>query len=316
MGDTGVVLETATCLSSWANLIQERFVALRITPGRPAGLGGVIRTRHVGPLQVATVESTAQTFDRTRSQAARADTELLAVGLVEAGTGYLVQDGRTCEVRTGAFAVYDTTRPFTWAFRGDWKLGVYTWPRTRIASTEAEISGLTAVSVPRETGIGAVVAPVLRQLAGDAMPDLSPTGGARLAAEIADLAVLAASEAGRQADPSSHDDALLRRATAFIEQNLADPDLGPGRIAAEFYVSTRTLSRVFGRQGLSVAAWVKRRRLEMCRQLLCSAAADHLQIQQVAARHGFVNASFFSREFTARFGESPRRWRERHRAGR
>ena len=115
----GVVVEKATSLGAWADVIRDRFVPLQIAPHDASELAGTVHSRLVGHLQAAVVASTPQTFTRTRRLASASGAELWALGLVEAGTGHLEQDGRTCTVTGGDFALYDTSRPFTWSLAGD-----------------------------------------------------------------------------------------------------------------------------------------------------------------------------------------------------
>ncbi|MGD9530904.1 MAG: helix-turn-helix domain-containing protein, partial [Pseudonocardia sp.] len=100
----------------------------------------------------------------------------------------------------------------------------------------------------------------------------------------------------------------------FVAVNLNDPQLDAERIAAEFFVSTRTLHRMFARHDLTVANWIKERRLEACRRALCSRSWENVPIGQIAAHHGISNASFFSRAFATRFGMTPRNFRRQQRA--
>ncbi|TCK22102.1 helix-turn-helix protein [Pseudonocardia endophytica] len=304
------MVETARSLSGWSDLIRERFVPLDITPHGAPDLRGAVRYRHLGRLQVAAVRSAPQTFRRTRSQAAVADDDLLAIGVIADGTGCLEQDGRSCVVSGGEFALYDTSRPFSWSLDGTWDMRVYTWPRTSLPFLDEEIERLTARTVTRDSAIGALVTPMLHQLSDVDAPDLSPVGAARLSGEVAELAVIAASEhvpPGRAVHP---DDDLFARIQEFVRDNLNDPLLGAESIARELFVSTRTLHRMFARRDLTLANWIKELRLDACRRALCSHRWEHVPIGQIAARHGFTNASFFSREFTARFGTSPRRYRQ------
>ena len=239
--------------------------------------------------------------------------ELLALGLVERGTGYLEQDGRSCVVSGGDFALYDTSRPFTWSLAADWRLRVYTWPRESITLTEPDSQQLTATAVPGSVGVGRFLSPMLARLARtDA--GLSPAGSIRLGAgEVAELSIIATLEAGPRVEHERSDREQLREIQTFIEQNLADPALTPPRIAQEFYMSARTLHRLFARHGLTVAAWIKNRRLEACRRALVSPASKTVPINEIASRFGFSNQAFFSREFSRQYGESPRQHRLRDR---
>src|SRR4051812_6046081 len=159
--DTGdVTVEKASSLANWSELIRARFVSLQITPQGSADLRGAVQSRHISHLQAARVQSAPQTFRRTRNQVAAAETELFAVGVIENGTGYLEQDGRGCVVSGGGFALYDTSRPFTWSLDGVWEMRVYTWPRTGLPFTDAELDQLTARTITRSSAVGSLVAPM------------------------------------------------------------------------------------------------------------------------------------------------------------
>jgi AraC-like DNA-binding protein len=76
------------------------------------------------------------------------------------------------------------------------------------------------------------------------------------------------------------------------------------------------LQRVFQEQGVSVSGWIRSRRLDRCRRDLADPGLAQQPIWQIAARHGFPNASHFSRLFRTVHGESPGDWRAARCAGR
>ncbi|WP_224401706.1 helix-turn-helix domain-containing protein [Pseudonocardia sp. ICBG1034] len=316
-GPVDASVERADSLTNWADLIRDRFVPLQITTHGPSDLRGAVRTRHIGHLQVARVRSVPQTFRRTRALVTASESDVFAVGVIRSGTGYLEQDGRRCVVADGGFALYDTTRPFTWSLDGSWDMRVYTWPRNGVPFTDLELEALTARTVSPASAVGTLLAPMLDRLADDRSPStpLAPTTAVRLADEVMELAVLAATDhhqaAGHLPVDPQHD--LLVQVQEFVQDNLTRPGLDAGCIAQELYISTRTLHRLFARHDLTVAGWIKARRLDACRRALSGPGGGDLPIHRIAAQHGFTNASFFSREFTARFGLTPRECRLRSR---
>jgi AraC-like DNA-binding protein len=301
-------VDKANSLRGWTDVIRQRFVTLNIAPHSSLDLAGSVSWRTCGPLQAAAVASVPQTFIRTDRQAGHDDHEVLAVGMVESGVGYLEQDGRTCEVKQGDFALYESARPFTWTMKGDWRLCVYTWPRESIVLPEGQTVRLTANTVSRAAGLGRFLGPMYSELLRvDA--GLSPQAAVKWANEIAEMSLLAAGET-RPEDNAAGSAEKVREIQLFIEQNLGDPTLSPDAIAAEFYMSTRTLHRLFGQSGLTVAAWIKHRRLEACRRALTSPSSRAASISEIAGRFGFTNQAFFSREFAAAYRVSPRKYRE------
>ncbi|WP_436757370.1 helix-turn-helix domain-containing protein [Streptosporangium sp. V21-05] len=108
---------------------------------------------------------------------------------------------------------------------------------------------------------------------------------------------------------------FLMRVTAFIEQHLDDPGLSPSAIAAAHNVSVRYLHRLFQPQGVGVAGWVRRRKLERCRADLADPSKRAVPVRLIGARWGFPNEAHFNRTFSAAFDISPAAYR-RHAAER
>ncbi len=303
-----ILVERGSSLDEWSDVIRQRFVALQIAQQSSTDMAGVIRTRHLGHLQASAVSSSPQIFTRTKRMAATGDCELFSLGLVDRGTGYLEQDGRRCAVSDGSFAIYETSRPFSWALTGDWRIFVFTWPRDSVVFSESELRALTASTVPGTTGVGSMVSPLLRGLLR-VDTGVSTEGAARFASEIAELAVIAAGEVSRESADTDAGRRRLREIQTFIEQHLTDPALSPTLIANEFFMSARTLHRLFAHHGLTVAAWIKDRRLEAARRALIAAGSSTVPVHQIAARYGFSTVALFSRSFAARYGQNPTTYR-------
>ncbi|WP_309115392.1 helix-turn-helix transcriptional regulator [Saccharothrix sp.] len=92
-------------------------------------------------------------------------------------------------------------------------------------------------------------------------------------------------------------------AVAHVEANLAGPLTVPG-VAAAAGVSHNHLTRLFRAEtGLTVVAWIRRRRLERARHLL---RASTLPIPAVAAAVGFDDLQAFNKACRRELGASPR----------
>jgi AraC-like DNA-binding protein len=60
---------------------------------------------------------------------------------------------------------------------------------------------------------------------------------------------------------------------------------------------------------ISLGVWIRKHRLEGCRDELARHAGSSLTIAAIAQRWDFTNLSSFGRSFRAAFGLSPRDWR-------
>ena len=95
-----------------------------------------------------------------------------------------------------------------------------------------------------------------------------------------------------------------------LEQLLPQGRCSIEHVAVQLGISARTLQRRLADEGGEFSAVLNAARSALARRYLGDA---RYPIGQVATLLGFAEASAFTRWFGARFGQSPRRWREEHR---
>jgi AraC-like DNA-binding protein len=93
---------------------------------------------------------------------------------------------------------------------------------------------------------------------------------------------------------------------AYALQNLGDPQLGVGSIAAAHGVDASTIHRAFDGKGETLSRWIWGQRLENAFRDLRDQAQSHRSLTDIAFSWGFNDMAHFSRAFKARFGQSPR----------
>src|SRR6266511_1969047 len=74
---------------------------------------------------------------------------------------------------------------------------------------------------------------------------------------------------------------------AFIERNLADPNLSPATIAASVNISVRYLYKLFEQDGVTVSEWIRTRRLDNTARDLADPQLAHRASAGIGARWGF-----------------------------
>jgi AraC-like DNA-binding protein len=191
------------------------------------------------------------------------------------------------------------------------RLLTFMFPPSLLPLPRSRLSQLAAVRVPASAGLGDLTAQFLLQLARN-IDHYRPAEAARLStAALEVLATRLAREldGAAWATPEARRHALLTTVQAFIHQHLGDPRLSPAMIAAAHHVSLRTLHQLFHDEGLTVAGWVRRRRLESCRRDLSDPALASRPVAAIAARWGFTSAADFSRAFRAAHGLPPSEYR-------
>jgi AraC-like DNA-binding protein len=230
--------------------------------------------------------------------------------LVIAGNPRLAQDGRASQLRAGEFAIYDFTRPYDITYDSAHQFAVFNVPRELLSLPVSSVGQLTAVPITPE-GAAAVAAPLLERVATD-VEKYGPDSAARLSTIVTDLIATVVAERIDQAELVSSDTqrrVLLVRIHDFIERHLGETELAPEVVAAAHHVSVRYLHRLFESQPTTVAAWIRRRRLERCRKDLADPALHTVPVSAIAARWGLLDATHFSRLFRQTYGLPPRDYR-------
>jgi AraC-like DNA-binding protein len=276
----------------------------------------VFRASGLGPMQVVVMDVMPATVSRTPELISRADPDLLKLLLV-CGEGATVvsQGGRQALITTAEFALYDTRQPYEVVCNidGDSPIRMLTFmfPPSLLPLSRNRVSELTAMRITATAGLGDLTAQFLLQL-GANIDHYSPAEAARLstaALEVLATRLAAELDAGRWGAPEARRHALLTAVQGFILQHLGDSRLSPGAIAAAHHMSLRSLHQLFHDEGLTVAGWIRQRRLERCRRDLADPALASRPVAAIAANWGFTNAADFSRAFRSAHGMPPVEYR-------
>ncbi|MEU7854870.1 helix-turn-helix domain-containing protein [Nonomuraea sp. NPDC049141] len=159
--------------------------------------------------------------------------------------------------------------------------------------------------------LGAHIAAFLRRLIDEGA--VTAEDAVRISTTLQDaVADHLASELGKGATPATDDPQMvpLLRIQRFIEQRLGDRDLSPATIASAHHVSLRYLQRLFQQNGLSVATWIRERRLERCRRDLADPKKANVPVRSIGAWWGFLSDAHFNRAFRAAYGVPPATYRQ------
>ncbi|GAA1504903.1 helix-turn-helix domain-containing protein [Sphaerisporangium rubeum] len=264
---------------------------------------------------------------RTTRMIRRSDPGLYQLSLTVRGRSGIRQLRRETALGPGDLMLYDTSRPFhamSWpphrgAAEDERNVSdglILQFPHSALGLPRSAVERLLAVRIPGRDGVGALLRTMLWQLVSR-FRNPTPADTVRVSGIVLDLvtAVLA-HELEAESAPALRDadQVLVLRMQAFIEERLDDPALTPAVVAAAHHVSLRHLHKLFASQALTVAGWIRRRRLERCRRDLSDPLLDAMPIRAVAARWGFPSDSHFNRVFSATFGEPPAAFRRRSRA--
>ncbi|MYS81635.1 helix-turn-helix domain-containing protein [Embleya scabrispora] len=279
---------------------------------------GSIRRLDLGSVQISTLTYSPLQVTRTPKLIRRSDPGIYYFVFPRLGRIGVAQAGRETVLTSTTLVYYDASRPFTaWATAEDGRVAgclILQIPRKLFPVRAETLSPLLAAPLASRDGLGALLAGHLDRLVTNAA-GYTPADAVRLAAITVDLsAALCAHEleSNGTLPPETHRRAIQAQVHAFIREHLGDPDLSPDTIAAAHQISTRYLYKLFQDQGLAVADWIRRSRLERCRRDLADPALRSRPVLAIAAQWGFKDGANFSRVFRSAYGMPPGEYRNHH----
>ncbi|GAA0827911.1 helix-turn-helix domain-containing protein [Streptosporangium amethystogenes subsp. fukuiense] len=273
-----------------------------------------VRVLNLGEAQVSTLTHPALWSERTAKLVRQCDPESYQLHLIVRGGGTLAQGGREAVFDAGQFILVDSSHPYLGrrsAQDGRSETVVIQFPRASLGLRSSTVGRLATVPFSARGGIGAVLAGHLFELMRNAEDyteaDTTALGGITLDLIAAGCAHQL--DATACLSPEARQRALLAQVHRFIRDRLGDPALTADLIAAAHQISTRHLYKLFQDHGMTVAAWIRRCRLEQCRRDLADPALGSRPIQTIATRWGFIDGAHFSKVFRAAYDTSPRDYR-------
>lgn len=299
-------------LPYWRDVVCATFVELDCESAVPAGFFGSIENRAMLDLQFSDIRSAAQRVIRNRAKIARSDRDYFLLSLQTAGRGIVAQDGRVAVLHPGDFALYDTTRPYDLTFAEEFGQIVLRLPRAAVTKRLAEARQLTALRVPGDRGIGKLASAFLRQVHGE-LGHFETTSMERVHASTVDLLTTALAEqaCSRRVSQQDPKGVLRHRVEAYIDRELADPNLTCESVAAAQGVSARYLRKLFQDEESSLSELIWRRRLDHAYRRLSDPRCNGISVTTIGFDSGFKDVAHFSRAFRSRFGVTPRELRAR-----
>lgn len=264
---------------------------------------GQLETHHLGGVLLGRCATVTQIFQRNAQVIARSGMDHYLVQLLCGGTSQGAMGTREVDVRPGDVCVFDLAQTIHTIDR-DIDALTLCLPRELLAPLVAEPDGLHGIVLRGDTPVGAVLANYIGSL-GRIVTSLSAREAVGIArgttAFIAGCLGPAVSsvELARERMEVTRLIAIKR----FIESQLANPELDPGRLCETFGLSRPTLYRLFEPMG-GVAGYILQRRL--ARSLADLTSARRQRIADIAHRWGFSSEATFSRAFRAAYGMSPR----------
>lgn len=299
---------------AWEEITARALVTTKIRFVDPVDCRAGLQAMPLGTPHVSVMSYTPLFSQRTPKLIRQSDPEHYQMALIRRGHQGIEQNRTRTLLDPGQLVFYDSSRPFdavVYADQADPESIVLQFPKRMLPLPEQKVTQLLAEPLSGTEGVGRLYAQFLNSLTEEHL-QCTPRDAARLGHTAVDLAtaVLAHHLDDEMTLPVQSPQRLLfLRITAFIDQHLPAPDLGPATIAAAHQISLRYLHRIFQQHGTSVSTYIKRQRLDRCRRDLADPQLHHQTIETIAARWGFPRLTDFSRAFRTAVGMPPSQYR-------
>jgi AraC-like DNA-binding protein len=308
--------------SYWREVICEAFTPLateqrsahRPSGPRQPGIESWVRSNPLTTTNCAEVVSATQLITHGEAEVRRTESDHVFVNLQLRGHCVGGQGGRTCIVRPGGFAMFDTTAEYRLEFVGEpatqeWHVVSFRVPRAQLIPLLADPHGFTAVTHDAAAeGSAALVASTMMSIWKN-VGSLDRAGTE--AADTAFTALLAAAAGGgdqlRDTCRNELDASLRASINRYVAANLRHVDLSAARVSRRFGISPRKLHRLYEGTGQSFAQTVMTLRVEACARELASGTRQSLT--ELASRWGFCDLSHLNKVFRSRYDCLPSQYR-------
>ncbi|MFD0883825.1 helix-turn-helix domain-containing protein [Streptosporangium algeriense] len=311
----GEELPASGRFARWHELADRSLMPTVVHNDHETDFHATMRVLDLGSTQVYAVTCRSLRSRRTSAQVRGSDPETYCLSLTRRGTTQITQFGRQATAGPGDMAFYDNSHPCHGEIVADETGGfeglVLQVPKAALPLPADALTSLASVSLPARDGVGALLHRYLEELTRHASGYTAADAARLSAVTVALFTAMCAHhlEVAETLPPETHRQVLKTRIHAFIQHNLGDPALCADTIAVAHQISVRHLYNLFEEQGLTVAAWIRRCRLERCRHDLADPAQRSLPIHAIATRWGFASSAHFSRTFRAAYGLSPAGYR-------
>jgi AraC-like DNA-binding protein len=288
----------------------ELFCPLAIHPLDNEEFDARVSIATIGPLRIAKTCSTPAAIERGDKHILRTPERRFALLMSVRGSIQIQHMGRDIVLRESDCILLDQLEPHSMMLvQANQAIGVQI-PEDAIRNLLPDARRLCGRSLHGDKGLGNTVAAMVNSIWDRVEEGVPAAAGHAIAHSLLEL-VAASYAVELKSETSETAIRSVRKAQIrqFVEAHLRDSALNVDAIARFMGVSPRYARMVFADEPESVGAYILRRRLECCAELVGSPQWSHRTITEAAFEWGFSNTAHFSRTFKRHFGVSPREYR-------
>jgi AraC family transcriptional activator of tynA and feaB len=292
--------------SAWREIVSKTHLplAMELTSGwSPEDFSAEVREQRLGELSLLDTFAVPHRGWRTQRQAVAHSRDVVGLQFIAAGREAIEIGDETVMVETGDVMFWDGGVAGGYEILEPLRKRTLIMPRSVAATALPGYRNSFVRSLPGDLPSARTLASALALLS-DRLGSMSD-GARQAAAEFVVQLVTSLDTPQDDANPANVGWSrweLRERALRYIDDHLGDRQLGPVGIATANSVSVRTLYAAVDGLGVTLATYIRNRRLARCYDDLVHRSDP---VATVALRWGFSGPAHFSRVFRQRYGVAP-----------
>jgi AraC family transcriptional regulator, positive regulator of tynA and feaB len=291
--------------SYWREVVCETWFGLWAERTDSGPFHATIDLHAIGDVQMARARLPVHRMGRSAPEIARLSQTAYCLHHLHEGAVHGLYQGTEYKAGPGDLLLFDTSeRCDSFVIMRPVRTTILHVPRHLIGGQFTPLNR-PVVHVHGGSGMGALLAGYVTSLS-QTVCTLPPEAMSKASSILCDLAVAVFQPAApSDPDQSGIRQARLANARQFITNNLADPALSIGKVAAHLKVSPRYVQKLFEGTGSTFREMLVSARLDICYRALTDTRQSRRTIADIAFSSGFNDLSWFHRCYKQHWGETP-----------
>lgn len=295
----------------WHDAIASAYFPLDLEFRDPDHFSGELKIWQLGEVSLSRLTSEALRYQRLSRHFLHEREEHFLVTVPAKSEIFFAQCGKDVRCNPGGFIIERSHEPYEFSHAEAADLWVLKIESKALGHQIRSPDRFCSMEFDATNGAGGLFTDMLH-LVPRRFPTMSDESRSVLGRQLIDMLVLSlkSDERTLTSGASTVRAAHLTRIESFVRKNLGRFDLDPEMVARGCEISTRYLHELLRDTNQTLGQWIREQRLEACRETLKD-TSNRQTVAEIAYRWGFGDHAQFSRAFKARFGLSPKEFRDR-----
>ncbi|MDO5668222.1 MAG: AraC family transcriptional regulator [Alcaligenaceae bacterium] len=288
----------------WNDVVTKRCAVASHKPlGSEQDFHAFFKASTIDDIQLCEMSASSHTWKREKHHIKNHNSGEFLLAAVNSGKAILQQDDKEVFVKEGGLVLYDTAKPFRILLEPE-SILLLRIPRDKIINTSHHAENCILETIAPNNPVTALFINTIKELSTIKLSELSTVTQAQLVDSLLGLLGATLDIHCSAKDNSLQDDIFINAKKTLIKLS-QEPQVSLDEVANALGVSSRHLTRIFARHGLSPIKWLWDYRLDQAYNLIKK--NPKLSMTEIALNTGFNDSAHFSKAFSKKFGISPSR---------